>query len=442
MGMRRQVAAEILEGTADHGRQGARGSQRWRSAVSLAAALMLAAPGTGAAQKQAAPADAQAGAKKTSPCVIGRALRSLGQYPEAEKAFTAALDAPETFKCGRAGLESLEGVVRGCAVGLALERAGQKAEAITSYQEALKANPSATCAQAGLERLKEDEAGFFDDAENVTEDIQTAIELIVLAVAGVFLACVLIGLLSWLPILRRLFPLSKLRKPRLSIEKFDDEAITSPAKMGPGLTALVRGHLALNPQFARGMSIVDGQAAQEDSVLSKFGEINDQAKVAAAMLKTVAWFYPRRTFTASGVIQAKGDTGFGITASLRKGTSFADSATFWTSDIGAGSLSEIEQIRRLSVPAAAWIGHRLALASGQTVAGARDSISWALFKAGVEVQKQGDEMGARELYRQALGLDARNWGAQANLGILELDDEDDASGIARLKRAAGALEHE
>jgi len=438
--MRSLAAAEILGCTARHRRQGAGGKKRAQIAISLSV-LLLAAPPFADAQDQDAPANAPA-AEKTSPCLKGRALRDIGRYAEAEKAFTAALDAPETVNCGLAGLESLEGVVRGCAVGLALERAGQKEEAITSYQEALKANPSATCAQAGLERLKEDEPGFFADAENVKKDIQTAIELIVLAVGGVFLACVLIGLLSWLPILRRLPLLRRLRKTRLSIEKFDDEAISDPAKIGPGLTALVRRHLALNPQFARGMSIVDGQAAQEDSVLSKFGEINDQAKVAAAMLKTVAWFYPRRTFTASGVIQAKGDTGFGITASLRKGTSFADSVTLWASDIGVGSLSEIEQIRRLAVPAAAWIGHRLALASEQTVEGARDSISWALFKAGVEVQKQGNQMGARELYRQALGLDARNWGAQANLGILELGDEDDASGIARLKRAAKALEHE
>jgi tetratricopeptide (TPR) repeat protein len=424
-------------------------------AISLSMLLLLAAPALADAQDQGAPpqdenAPAQdrgapanpPAAEKTSPCLKGRALRSLGRYAEAEKAFTAALDAPKTVGCGLAGLKSLEGEVRGCAVGRALERAGQDEEAITSYQEALKANPSAACAQVGLERLNEEEPDFFADAESVKDDIQTAIELVVLALAGVFLACVLIGLLSWLPILRRLPPLSRLRKTRLSIEKFDDEAISSPAKIGPGLTALVRGHLALNPQFARGMSIVDGQAAQEDSVLSKFGEINDQAKVTAALLKTVAWFYPRRTFTANGVIQPKGDAGFGITASLRKGTSFADSTTFWASDIGVGSLSEIEQIRQLAVPAAAWIGHRLTLASGETAQGARDSISWALFKAGVELQKQGDEMGARELYRQALGLDARNWGAQANLGILELDDPDDSSGVARLKRAAKALEHE
>ena len=448
MRMRRPLAAEILGSTAGHTRQGAGGRKRAHTAIALSVLLLLAAPALADAQDQnappqdrAAPASAPA-AEKTSPCLKGRALRSLGRYADAEKAFAAALDAPKTLGCGIAGLKSLEGAVRECAVGLALERAGQDAEAVTSYQEALKANPSATCAEAGLKRLNEEEPDFFDGAESVKSDIQTAIELVVLAAAGVLLACVLFGLLSWLPILRHIPPLNRLRKTRLSIEKFDDEAISDPAKIGPGLTALVRGHLALNPQFARGMSIIDGQAAQEDSVLSKFGEINDQAKVTAAMLKTVAWFYPRRAFTASGVVQAKGETGFGITASLRKGTSFADSATFWASDIGAGSLSEIEQIRRLAVPAAAWIGHRLALASEQTVEGARDSISWALFKTGVELQKQGDKMGARELYRQALGLDARNWGAQANLGILELGDEDDASGIARLKRAARVLEHE
>jgi tetratricopeptide (TPR) repeat protein len=421
----------------------------------LAIALLATAPSW---QTPALAAPAQ-------PCGTGEALYKSGRYEAAETFYAKALEKLATRRCAEAGLEALDENEKECVLPTALEGAGLEAKAETAFEEALKKHPNSKCAKDGL---MEEEEGLLDDPEGKSKTLISWLGVFAVLVGCLVLAIAVL-LLGMTRVwgLRNLWPASRVRAVRVGIDSFEDNI--TPSRGGP-IAALVRSKIESFGAKRRGMTMVDSQAASEETIWTKFGAINDQAKAVSAVILAVSALYPRRQFQATGVVQADTGAGPGLSLALRKRQELAGTTTLWAEDFGltaeeaeppgegeekaggdekegegeekktGGDQKELQRLQNLAVPAAAWISHVTTTAAGKDPGGAKDPRSWALFKAGSEWERNGDAEKAKSLYETAIALDSTNWGALAQLGALENEDEKYAEAIEHLTRALEVLE--
>ncbi|HET9591633.1 MAG TPA: hypothetical protein VFP17_01850, partial [Solirubrobacterales bacterium] len=371
-------------------------------------------------------------------CSPADALAASGRLTAAEAAYAKALESPTTRKCGREGLRSLDKAHAVCARGAALAAAGQGAEAQAAYEEALKTKPGAKCAAHGIGAAQD---GFLDDPGEASKTILAWAGLTALAAGGVLLILAILGgLLTRVRLLRRVWPLSRINPVRVGIVPFEDGSDT--AKRGATLAALVRTKMDSFGAERTGM-MIDSQAAIEETLWTKFGAINDQAKTVSAMLQLIGLVYPYRQFEAKGVLLAPEGSGLGITLTVNRKRELVRVATLWAGTFGAVAAAEGQpdpSQARLAGPVAAWITHVTAMAAGEKPGGAEDPISWAMYKAGREQESEDDPTTAESLYRSALATDPLNWGAHTRLGVFENDRYEYASAVDHLERACKALE--
>lgn len=373
-------------------------------------------------------------------CAAAEALYRSGRFAAAEKAYADALGKADSLRCARAGLAKLDRSEKECATAAALQTAGRDDEARSAYEEVLKTAPESRCAQEGLQELS---TSVFDDPGSSAQTVLSWLGLIALLVGGVAIAVALLLMaITRIPGLRELWPASRIRALRVSIEAFDDSAVS--AHHGVALAALVRSKIESFGDESSNLQMIDSQAAIEETVWNKFGAINDQAKAVSAVLSTIGALYPRRQLQATGALQAEGKSGPAISVSLRQGQALSGAATLWAEEFGLsaeeGDAASVERVQRLAVPAAAWISHTTATAAGNTPGGSKDPVSWALFKTGIEWEADGDTEKAIDLYRRAIEIDAKNWGAQANLGALEGERRNYKAATAHLRSALEVLE--
>lgn len=388
-----------------------------------------------------------------APCPAGKALYDSGRFPAAEAAYAEALKEPATEACAKAGLQELDDNSNECATATALEDAGRTTEAQAAFEKALEAKPNSKCAKAGLDDPDE---SFWQDPKGSAEDVVALLGLLV-AGLGVFAIAVslLLLALTYLPLVRNWWPANRIRAVRVSIESFEDNA--EPPRGNP-LAALVRSK---NESFGSGsgnMRMVDSKAAAEETLWNKFAGMSEQAKGFGAFVGLIVALYPRRQFQVTGVLQEDSGNGSGLTLSLRSNTEISDAITLWPREFGLAdegsppapgaegddgdkkNPAEADRLQKLAVPAAAWISHVTLTASGKKPGGARTPLSWSLFKAGSEWEKDGNREKAIALYGRALEEDKLNWGALAQLGKLENEANAYEKAVEHLNEALDILE--
>ncbi len=384
----------------------------------------------------------QAAAAPVAPCPGGKALYDSGRFAAAETAYTEALKEPATEACAKAGLKELDANANECATAAALEEAGREAEAQAAYEKALAAKSDSKCAEAGIEAPDEP---IWDDPKGTAEDALAWLGLLVAAISVVVLVISLLLLvMTFLPLVRNWWPASRIRAVRVSIEAFDD--VVEPAR-GGALAGLVRSKIESFGSGSRGLRMVDSQAAAEETFLSELGAISEQAKSFSAFIGWIVARYPRRQYQVKGNLQADSGSGPGLTLSLRKRDGIVDAVTLWPQQfqLGPGNNSDASKagrLQKLGVPAAAWISHVTVTAAGIKPGGAQDALSWALFKTGLEWEKDGKAAKAVDLYEEAIERDPLNWGALAQLGRLENGEKKYEAAIAHLEEALQILEEE
>jgi hypothetical protein len=214
------------------------------------------------------------------------------------------------------------------------------------------------------------------------------------------------GLKNWGPV-RRL-----VRRASLEVETLDDSALR--IRLGPAVTGLVRGQITISHD--RYGFLVSGQQALP-TALDGLTDLPGSAKTAAVLLRLLYATLPRRRLVLCGELQPASMAGPGISLAFRHDRTYASSTALWAESYGVDEFGTWAY-QRLAIPAGAWADHQITAALGGTLLSS-SPVSWAFFRAGLERDRVGEADAARLLYEQALGHDASNIGALANLGQLE-----------------------
>ncbi len=407
----------------------------WILIVGLASTLAFAVAPAVAEQKAAVDR-----ARPVHPvsCRRGNALLALGRVAEAEAAFEKELETAATVRCAREGLAKI-GKEHPCAVAKALMRNGEKAEANNAYLESLEVKPAKDCAGAGADASSD--PSLQDRVKSAGETLLTVLAAVFLGVVALTLVfLVLVRIQSLIPWLKNRWPAGKVRQARVTIEKFDDSAVDS--KLGPGTTALLKKWIEADAQH-RWVKLVSGGSATEETWLSKVAEVGEQGKVAAAAIGLFLALLPRRHVKVTGELQpAALSGGPGISLELHRKLASKGTAVLWAKAFAlpVDETAVDDTLRRLVVPTAAWISHRVTSETGGKALAAGEPMSWALFKTGIEWQRNAEMDKAEELYRFAIAMDGKNYGARANLALLRAREGDFKHSIELLTEARAILE--
>lgn len=382
----------------------------------------------------AGPSTAKADAEPTTDCRRGKALQGLGRSGAAEAAYLEDLKVQKSVRCGREGLEALRGARGLCATGKALADSGQKEKAEEAYVKALEADPESGCASTAL-AASEEENHWWSWAATAAKDIIAVVGfgLVVLACAALlawaFLALQMRGKKS-----RRRWPARLLLTPSLTVKSLDDSG--SEKKLGAAVASLIRSRV--KPRRSGGIDVVTGHSVLSET-LKPLGDISSEAKAAVAVVSFLLATLPRRNYEATGALQAKGSHGGGISIELTNENKQLASTTLWGKDFGVPDGSE-DSFQRLSIPAAAWLDHRIATAQEEGGDLPENPQSWALLRAGIAWQEEGEQAKAKALYESALAIDPDNIWATANLGAIEMLDGNYPEALELLTAALEGLE--
>lgn len=373
-------------------------------------------------------------------CRRGRALFALGRFGAAEAAFEKDLETGTTVKCGREGLKKI-GRRYPCVAAKSLAKNGEKAESNKSYIELLKVKPRKQCAREGVESSSDPD--IWEKLKTTTEDATTAIGFAALAIAGlIVLGLLLLNLQARIPGLKRVWPAARIRRPALSIQMLGDSGL-GEHKLGRATTALLKEKI--EPGSGRNGLDVSGEDSPEESWIQRVGEIGEPAKIGAAVVAFLATLLPRRRIKLSGEIQPKAAVGgSGISVELDRKFISEGSVTLWAKDfyLPVSGEDEVDTIRRLTMPAAAWVSHKATdVTEGKPLAAGR-AMSWARFRAGFEWEQDGEREMAKKLYGAAVAMDDKNYAARVNLGLLRAGDGDYPEALELIERALAIIEAE
>jgi tetratricopeptide (TPR) repeat protein len=411
-----------------------RGAWKLGLSVTLTAAAVAIGP-----LSHAVGADSPTGNGSAAECAHADALLSLGRLPAAEKAYEKELEANPGATCARGGLKALSSGGE-CAAAGALLDSGEDAEAQKAYIEVLKAAPESECAAQGVEEAAD--PTVWEDIATVSSDAVTALGGLGLAIGAVAIVLLaLVNLLARLPWFKSHWPVARIRRPTVSVEPLDDSGLKDQ-KLGIAVAALMRERI--EPGSAgSALKVVSGTTTTEETWIERVSEIGEQGKIAAAVIGLLASLLPRQHVKVTGELQPAADpTGPGIGLELYRKLQSRGSVTFWASQFQLPTGEDIGTMRRLAVPAAAWVSHMVTKETEGETMGSADPTSWALFKAAVEQQGEGDLGAALWLYLEALAYDAQNYGALANLAGIEAASGDYRPAIERLQKAIAILKEQ
>ncbi len=266
---------------------------------------------------------------------------------------------------------------------------------------------------------------------------------ILLGLVGVILAVLLVVALAWVaartPGLRALPVIRGFRTPRMSVAALDDSALKD-IKLGAGTTALLRARIAGAGQTAGRVDLAAGEAGSSEA-LAGLASAGGQVGAIVSLIGLIGSAIRTSQWGVSGELQSDSADGKGLTLSLTHQSDFEAFADFWAStDGGPKASTEGETYRRLTIPAAGWVRHRVAADRDPDRLITTDARSYALFEAGLFWQEQSEPDAAGSFYERALALDPRNIGALANLGVMEYEAGRNAEADELLMRALDALE--
>jgi tetratricopeptide (TPR) repeat protein len=370
-------------------------------------------------------------------CREAKALLAQGRVNQAETAYLEALGTNNGMRCADTALTRLDRGGQLCKSAEALADQGRAEEAKTAYVTVLTAVPQSECASAGLESLRHTwflDGEAWDDFADASADVLKAFGL--LAVLGGFVLAVLVLLSSVLARWRRTREWPPARwfvRPALAVETFGDSGFEP--SFGAAMTGLVRTRLETGGKSPL-LHTAPGQLSAAETWTSKLAEMGEEGAMTAALVNLLLITLPRRRFSAGGELQPDDGKGVGISLTVGGGQSFAAGADLWANDIQLPlDISAAESVRRMATPAAAWLTHRTMTAADIPPAEARDPMSWALYKAALEWDMEGDSGKAWELASEAYGRDRTNYAALVYLALIDAGAGDYRDAIVSLSEA-------
>ncbi|HEY2718976.1 MAG TPA: hypothetical protein VGI52_05040, partial [Solirubrobacteraceae bacterium] len=264
---------------------------------------------------------------------------------------------------------------------------------------------------------------WIDNAVSPAENVFSLLGLGILALA------LALSLLRWLTGLpwrlrpvrqsRWLARLGKLFGPALQIEAFEDGAMA--ARVGPNFALLVQARIDGGRETGSHLYLATGEERTGDYLAALQGVPQTQALAAALTLLRLLWRRPR--LAVSGSLKPIDDRQTAaVTISLRLDARLVDTSEFWLSEPPTPTLTAPAANRVLAVAAAGWIEHEVIDETpgppACEVLLSRDSRSWALFRAGSELNRMSLLQEAADLYERALAIDHDNVGALIDLAHL------------------------
>lgn len=224
------------------------------------------------------------------------------------------------------------------------------------------------------------------------------------------------------------------RCPALQIEPFDGGALSPDT--GAALTAVVKARLTGGREGSLHLYTIGGE--QNPTAALGALQASPQTQPLAATLTLMRLIRPRpRLIVKGALLPATGDypasggsasagstpaTPVALALSLNVESERVDATDFWPSEPPTEYLSQRAAERVLAVAAAGWIQHRAVDYTpgpyAEEVFGVRDGRSWALFRAGAELQRMSLVEQAADAYEQALAADRHNVGALVDLAHL------------------------
>jgi tetratricopeptide (TPR) repeat protein len=387
-------------------------------------------------------------------CASADALRSVGRSTEAVQQYVALLKTQPHLACALDGLRALatDTAAQGKATTTAkchaadeLVDAGERDAAKALYIEALKAgNP---CGRAGLDALKNKR--WVDRWKDRLSDITSILALLATPlVVALLLATLLYALMTYIgPVRRRLRVLRILGhplQPRLEVGKFDEPSNWS---MGGSVHGLLRSSLSkLGRDQARNRDDyrLDSATGAEgvDTAVASLADIAPQFKAVAAVLTFGRQIARSPHYQLDGTIQAPRAEVCGLTVSLGRARGSSSTSTLWDSE-SATKAEEPSRMYYLAAVAAGWADFRLREREQLEVAeGFNSAECYGHFRAGFELEREQDQAGAWDAYRNALLHDRRSVPTLLNLARLAGRMHDYAEARRLLDRAILILDHE
>ena len=266
-------------------------------------------------------------------------------------------------------------------------------------------------------------AGWIEEAAPVAEE---AFKLLGLGILALALALSLLRWLTgfpwrwgWLRRRRWVRSLGRLFGPALQIEAFEAGAMDKP--VGPNFALLAQARIGGGRETGSHLYLVTGEEPTNDYIATLQGTPQTQLLAVALTLLRFAWRRPRLTVSGSLKPIADDQTA-AATVSLRLDSRLIDTAEFWLAEPPAAKLTPAASNRVLAVAVAGWIEHEVIDETpgppAREVLLSSDSRSWALFRAGSELNRMSLLDDAADLYERALAIDPDNVGALIDLAHL------------------------
>jgi tetratricopeptide (TPR) repeat protein len=398
------------------------------AALGLAFALLLAA---GISSGVATAAE--------GPCALGDALAQARETKQAKKAYVEVLKQEPSSACAAEGLTKLNPPpepkppeVDYCAVGKAYEQAGRDSDAIDAYKKGLEKEPASECAKSGIE-----DAGP-NNLTRISEDVLGSVPTALLYGGAILvLYYLLLFFCHFAPLKRFLIkwtgPFGRLVKhvlrPRLTFTDFVDGAVEGA---GAPLTARVKERLGrmreealkrpreYDLDFGTPADDFAEQAAESKSLqtaLDSAGEVSEQTKIVAALIKILSFLLPIRRFAVSGTLDPPAKSGVALNLTLEEEGRSQDSTHLQ----GPPSKEDPKapDFMTLAEPAAVWVQFGVACALNGGEWNEAKAESQALLREGLDLYRREKPKAARKAFEKAIVRDHTNWGAYVGLAVAE-----------------------
>lgn len=312
-----------------------------------------------------------------------------------------------------------------------LADAGRTAEAVKVYAKALQSPATFACAKQGLTELKpkDESQSAWDWMETATKHLGTALAFLALLAA--------IGVAVWLA-----WKASGARqsdeppRPRVKIDDFGSD------DYGPGFSQLMRTELVESAWGDDRIDVITGQDVGKGALDALTSALPDSAKPLGAALTFLDSLSARPVLTISGSLYKPTALGGGASMLIADGADAIHATDLWAVDLGLDPAGdEAETMRRISIPAAAFIRHVYTNRQGPEPLMGSSAYGWALFRMAQSWHREGKYDNAKRLCESALQRDERNVLAEGLLGqILAQMPGNDALALEHLDAAIAALE--
>jgi tetratricopeptide (TPR) repeat protein len=252
--------------------------------------------------------------------------------------------------------------------------------------------------------------------------LANALVLFGLSMLALSIALVPIGWLLGLPLKWRWLwhnPVFRWFGPALQIQPFEDSAMAS--RLGTSFALLAQSRVGGGREAGMHLYLVTGEESPGPALADLQGVPQTQALAAALSLLRLTWRRRRLIITGS-LMPIDADGAAAVALSLRRNSKFVNNAEFWPSEPRTADMTATTSNRVLAVAAAGWIEHTVVDETpgpqARELLLSHNPRSWALFRAGAELNRISYPREAADHYERALAIDGNNIGALIDLAHL------------------------